>query len=87
MSLLDQAADIVADDLAKNLVHHRVSALAANVIAELHFDSAKCCAGWLFGARRRVVGIGPSSLLTTFGGVRLLRLHARLEQRLRSEVG
>src|SRR5205807_2317510 len=32
------------------------------------------CAGWLFGARRRVVGIGPSSLLTTFGGVRLLRL-------------
>lgn len=35
MRLLDQTADVVADDFAKNLVHHRHVRLAANVIAEL----------------------------------------------------
>jgi hypothetical protein len=32
---LDQAADVVTDDLAQNLVHHRHICLAADVVAEL----------------------------------------------------
>jgi hypothetical protein len=38
MRLLDQAADVVADDLAENFVDHRNVCLAPHVIAKLGLD-------------------------------------------------
>ena len=39
MALLNEHADVVADDLAQRLVDHRHVRLAADVIAELGLDN------------------------------------------------
>jgi hypothetical protein len=41
--LLDQATDVVADDLAKHLTDHGVAALASDMIPKLGFDHREGC--------------------------------------------
>ena len=42
MAFLDEHADVVADDLAQDLVNHRHRRLVAHVIAELGLDHREC---------------------------------------------